>query len=789
LKEKAESDLYDCDLPKKYWPLAINHANYLRNRSPAAGIDTTPIQAATGLIPCLDHLKPFGCLVWYRQGSQAILRPFHDDNALAGSFVGFDSPHIIRILSQTGRILRATAVHFQEYRTIHDANKRQYLKHPDIDDSDIPYYAETRPPNSKQHPHIELEQPIRSTSPQNSPIRQSGRLRRRQNRTARLHNASAMQDIEPGSPPIDPTPPKPAVRKSGRIRKPNVRALFRHREHQFSDTNFDLHNQLDSTTKFALFSTTINSLTPVNQFSLLAEASPAETFEPRNWKAAQKHPSCVKWMAAAQEEYNSLMANGTWRLVEPPQHQKVLAARWVFKYKRGSANQILRYKARWVVKGYEQIQGVDYDQTFASVVKPMSYKALFAIAASLDLEIEQMDVKTAFLYGAVEEDIYVNQPEGYNDNTGRVCKLNKALYGLKQSPRVWYATLAAYLLSLGFKALDADSSVFIRDSTYIAVYVDDLLITGPDLAEIDSIKLALSKRFSMSDLGPVAFYLGMTITRDRARRILRIGQQAYLAEAIRNAGVWDAVCPLTPMETTKLQPAGEEYDATPGFKTLYQSYVGTLMYAMLGSRPDIAFAVSSVSRYAANPTQDHMAAVLRIFTYLHGTLEYQLTYRGELAPLSGFSDSDWAGDTATSRSTSGFVFNLGSGAISWSAKRQPTVSLSTCEAEYAGQTQASKEAVWLRQLLRGLNPADEIPYATIIYCDNQGAIALAKDPRFHPRTKHIGIQHHWIREKIGDGTIKLEYVTTAKQVADGLTKPLPKGPFEAFRTALGLEAC
>jgi hypothetical protein len=193
------------------------------------------------------------------------------------------------------------------------------------------------------------------------------------------------------------------------------------------------------------------------------------------------------------------------------------------------------------------------------------------------------------------------------------------------------------------------------------------------------------------------------------------------------------------METTKLQPAGEEYNATPGFKTLYQSYTGTLMYAMLGSRPDIAFAVSSVSRYAANPTQNHMIAVLRIFAYLYGTLEYQLTYRGELAPLSGFSNSDWAGDIATSRLTSGFVFNLGSGVISWSAKRQPTVSLSTCEAEYTGQTQASKEAIWLRQLLRGLNPTDKIPYATIIYCDNQGAITLAKDPRFHPRTKHIGI--------------------------------------------------
>lgn len=324
---------------------------------------------------------------------------------------------------------------------------------------------------------------------------------------------------------------------------------------------------------------------------------------------------------------------------------------------------------------------------------------------------------------------------------------------------------------------------------YIAVYVDDLLLVGPDSRVLDDIKLELAKKFSMTDLGPVAFYLGMSITRDRQNRTLRIGQQAYLSEAIRNAGVWDAICATTPMESTRLEPAEDGYFAEPGFKALYQSHVGTLMYAMLGSRPDIAFSVSCVSRYASNPTPKHMVAVLRIFKYLHGTLTHQLTYRGELAALSGYSDSDWAGDTATSRSTSGFVFNIGSGAISWSAKRQPTVALSTCEAEYRGQTQAAKEAIWLRQLLQNLNPSGATPYATTIYCDNQGAIALAKDPRFHARTKHIAIQHHWVREKIADETIQLEYVSTAMQVADGLTKALPKAPFEAFRDALGLEAC
>ena len=276
-----------------------------------------------------------------------------------------------------------------------------------------------------------------------------------------------------------------------------------------------------------------------------------------------------KWLQAAKEEFASLIDNNTWDLVEPPQYQKVLPGKWIFRPKRGAKGNILRYKARWVAKGYEQQFGVDYDQNFASVVKPMSYKSLFAIEASLDLEIEQMDVKTAFLYGRVEEDIYVQQPTGLGDNSGRVCKLNKALYGLQQSPRIWYKTLSDFLVSKGFKAVDADNSVFQRGTTYIAVYVDDLLLIGPESTILHEIKLELARKFSTTDLGPVAFYLGMSITRDRQNRTLRIGQQAYLSEAIRNAGVWDAICATTPMDSTRLEPAGDGYLAEPDFKTSY----------------------------------------------------------------------------------------------------------------------------------------------------------------------------------------------------------------------------
>jgi hypothetical protein len=423
----------------------------------------------------------------------------------------------------------------------------------------------------------------------------------------------------------------------------------------------------------------------------------------------------------------------------------------------------------------------------------MSYKLLFAIAAAYDLEIEQMDVKTAFLYGDIDVEVYVDQPDGFHESgqSDKVCKLRKALYGLKQSPRVWYLTLTTYLESLGFKPLTSDNCIFFDSKgNYIAVFVDDLLIIGPSLADINDIKAKLNERFQMTDLGPCKYYLGMEVTRDRPNRTLKLSQQGYIEKVLREFQMWN--CSLkndTPIDThNKLRKADPDFEPTRGEIKWYQKAVGSLMYAMLGTRPDIAFAVSAVSRYAARPTQQHRSAVQRIFRYLRKTTNYVLVFRGELAALAGYTDSDWAGDLDTRRSTSGYLFSVGSAVVSWSSKLQPTVALSTCEAEYIGQSNATKEAIWLRRLLDEIRPEDmNESKATIIFCDNQGAIALAKDPQFHSRMKHIEIQHNFVREKVNDGAIQLEYVNTESQVADGLTKALNKGRFETFRRAIGLE--
>ena len=417
----------------------------------------------------------------------------------------------------------------------------------------------------------------------------------------------------------------------------------------------------------------------------------------------------------------------------------------------------------------------------------MSYKAIFAIATALGLYMEQMDVKTAFLYGDIDEEIYVEQPNGLDQIPGKVCLLKKAFYGLKQSPRIWYNTLAEFLKGLGFHELSSDLGVFTRGNYYMAVYVDDLLLVGPKKSEIEKVKQSLNKRFKMTDLGPCSYYLGMSVRRDLVNWALFLGQRAYLDKVIRDFGMAECKPVSLPMDPNiKLQAMPADYEPPPADLHWYASCVGSLMYAMLGTRPDIAFAVSTLSRYMAKPGPEHITAAKQVLRYLKGSINLELTFRGDLRSLIGYTDADWAGDIDTRRSTSGYLFNIGSGSISWSSKRQPTVSLSSCEAEYQGQTQATKEAMWLRRLLNELVDQGE-PNATIIYRDNQGALALAKNPTQHGRTKHIDIQHHFVREKQAAGKVDLRYVPTAEQLADGLTKALPGEAFRRFRIGLGLE--
>lgn len=511
--------------------------------------------------------------------------------------------------------------------------------------------------------------------------------------------------------------------------------------------------------------------------------------EPETMEEALASEHRQEWKKAADEEYGSLMENDTWTLVKLPGGRKPISCKWVFKVKHDKNGQVEKFKARLVAKGFSQKYGIDYDETFAPVVKFSSIRALLAFGIQHGMLIHQMDVVTAFLYGHLNEEIYMEQPPGYVKSNKRdlVCKLNKSLYGLKQSPRCWNETISNYLESCGFVACQADPCVFIRkkkEIAIVAVYVDDLIIMTRDSHDLKMVKENLAVRFKMKDLGELHYCLGINIKIDEQRRWIQLSQKQYIMKLLQKYGLETAKPVSTPVDPN-VKLVKDDGVSKPVDQRRYQSMVGSILYAATATRPDISYAVGVVSKFNAAPTQQHMTAVKRILRYLKGTLDICLQYSKDGdGDIVGYSDADWGNDESR-YSTSGIAFLLGNGAISWQSQKQGTIALSTVEAEYVALSGATQEAIWLRRLMRDLSTSVEKP--TVIMEDNQGAIALAGNPIGHKRTKHIDIRYHFIREKVQDGTIVLEYCPTKEMVADILTKALPRERFEVLRRGLGLK--
>lgn len=511
----------------------------------------------------------------------------------------------------------------------------------------------------------------------------------------------------------------------------------------------------------------------------------SEIEEPNSIEEALKGDHAKQWKQAADAEYQSLMENNTWELVKLPKGRKAIGCKWVFRVKYSSSGQVERFKGRLVAQGYSQKYGIDYDETFSPVARYSSIRALLAMAVKKKMQIHQMDVVTAFLNGDLREDLYMRQPPGYAQpgKEEHVCKLKRSLYGLKQSPRCWNEKLREYLTTLEFKESGADPCVFIRREQVIAVYVDDLILLTNTRDEMQQLKDDLSHRFKMKDLGKLHYCLGISMSMDEDNGIIHLNQGRYLLKILERYGLVEAKPVSTPADPNVklLKDDGCSKKVNP---VQYQSMVGSLLHAARATRPDIAQAVGIVSRFNAEPTEAHLTAVKRIFRYLRGTVSLALQYKAKGGDLIGYSDADWANDLDSRHSISGNVFMMAGGAISWASQKQATVALSTAEAEYVALGSAAQEAVWLRRLLTDLNINQRQPL--VIREDNQGAIALAKNPVGHKRTKHIDIKHHFIREVVQRGTIALEYCPTNQMVADILTKPLAKQRFEELRAELGL---
>ena len=512
--------------------------------------------------------------------------------------------------------------------------------------------------------------------------------------------------------------------------------------------------------------------------------------EPSTIQEAKSSDHAAEWKLATDAEYNSLIENKTWKLVELPPGRKAIGCKWVFKLKHDVDERVERFKARLVAKGYAQKYGIDYDEIFSPVVRFSSIRLLLAFAVQRDFLIHQMDVETAFLNGKLDEEIYMQQPEGYvkPGEEHLVCKLEKSLYGLKQSSRCWNKAFKESIEKLGFTQASADPCVFIRKKdtlTIIAIHVDDLMILAKNILEMQRLKNSLKVQFKMKDMGELHYYVGVCIVQDKEMKQVYLHQGQYIEKMLKKFGQTEAKPVSTPADlNVKLQK--EDGVSRPVDKITYQSIVGSLLYAAITTRPDIAQAVGVVSKFCANPTQSHLTAAKRILRYLKGTVYLGLSYKKCAdGNLIGYSDADWAGDVDDRHSTSGNVFLLAKGAVSWLSKKQATVALSTAEAEYVALSAATQEAIWLRRLLTDVGEPLEDPI--VINEDNQGAIAMAKNPVGHARTKHIDIRYHFVREGVQNGAIILKYVATGEMIADILTKPLPRHSFEKLVLELGMK--
>lgn len=519
--------------------------------------------------------------------------------------------------------------------------------------------------------------------------------------------------------------------------------------------------------------------------------------EPRTYRDAVTGKEKEKWLVAMNEEMQSLHKNETWRLVVRPSNSRVVGCKWIFKKKQEAAGK-LRFKARLVAQGFSQREGVDYNEIFSPVVKQRSIRLMLALVNYHDMELEQMDVKTAFLYGELEEEILMKQPEGFviRAEENLVCLLQKSLYGLKQSPRQWNKRFDQFMIRHGYCRSNHDNCIYYKEVSdvcviYLLLYVDDILIACTRVDEIQKLKLLLSGEFEMKDLGNAKKILGMEITRDRALRRIYLKQKGYLEKVLDRFGFKDVKPVMTPLSQQfrlKACDGKSEEDTAYMDKIPYANLVGSLMYAMVCTRPDLSYAVSMVSRYMANPCKEHWYALKWVLRYVKGTIDKGLVFgrirgdsRGEV--ITGFVDSDFAGCLDSRKSLTGYVFTAYGTAISWKASLQKVVALSSTEAEYIALTEAVKEAMWLCGL------AEELKFGQgriTVFCDNQGALQLSKNQVFHERTKHVDIKLHFIREVVARGSVRVDKVATEDNPADMITKPLPSKKFEYCLDMVGV---
>lgn len=574
--------------------------------------------------------------------------------------------------------------------------------------------------------------------------------------------------------------------RTGRVVKPTYKAAQnRFQRHQNTLGRLDKH------------SNTLSAFATSNKRRHRSELPPP----PDHWGHLFKHIDRIGFKLAAAEEINQLETKKTFDVVDTsslPPNQEVIPLRWVFTYKFDPAGYLTRFKARICVRG--DLQMDPGDDLYAATGTYRTLRILIALIAAFGLLCHSADVSNAFTNADLIKMVHVECPQGFKQ-LGKVWKLNKALYGLKISPKLWFDELSKFLISLGYESCSDEPCLVINHQNGIMIffYVDDFLLIGPPskLQEIKQLKLSLHNRYGIKDLGPTSTFLNISIQRDESQHTLWFSQKAYINKLINDFQLQAMLAtPIHTPFTPGFKPQPNKNQATQAEKMAYQRRTGSILYASVVSRPDVAFAASLLCQFNSNPSPEHRREADRVLGYLAQTKDLAIQFSRshasagatESATLQIFSDASFADDLTSRKSSQGFIICLFHGPIGWQATRQKTVTTSTTEAELLALSHAARESIALWRLFKQIHFTIDRMALPVVFCDNQQTIGLIQksQPQLTTKLRHVDIHHHWLRQAHSEGVVQIDWTKTADMVADGLTKALPRIKHAGFINQLGM---
>ncbi|KAG8929142.1 hypothetical protein FRC01_004803, partial [Tulasnella sp. 417] len=746
LNNAIVSCLLDANLGDAYWADAVTYAMYTRNRSPSRAIPGyVPFTLWNdNHKPSIAHLRPFSCTAYV---------------------------HIPKKV-RTGKLApKSTKVMFIGY----DSNRKAWVF----------YDPEKRKEISSLDATFLEDVPYMSTKSEVTFDNNDG------NKSVQHYGDSDSDSDDEQSIPIPTSTSKP-ISTSPSV--PNPSPSVPNLTSTPSPTPTPPANPSSCPTHTKKQTKKHVDLTWMPHHARIAREFGLAATDPWSYREALSSPDAKQWKDAIQVEYNSLVKMGTFEVVDLPPGRKAIPSTYVFKEKKGPNGETVKFKARIVARGDLQKKGEDYDKVFAPVPRLDTVRAVFSFAASQGWDIDQLDFKSAFLNGDLKEEVYMKPPQGFEHDDGKVWMLKKSLYGLRQSPKCWHTKLTTSLTDFQLVRSTADFSVYVgrqgKDTTILVTHVDDMAITGSNTRKKNEVKEYIKENYDVEDMGKLSYYLGISWDYDRDARTIFAHQKKFALEVLEHFDMLvcnDSEVPVSAGQqfTIEDSPVENSDEQQQMAKVPYLEAIGSLMYLMLGTRPDLAYAIGKLSRFGNNPGPKHWKGVKRVLRYVKGTLDYGITLGGlpESPILSGYSDASFQDCPDTSRSTSGYVFYFGNAPISWSSKRQGIVTHSTMEAEYLGLSNAARHTIWLCELLEDLGCPQTEP--TVIFGDNDASLILAEDISDHNRAKHIKRVYHYVRERIQqEKDITLAYCPGNQNIADIFTKPLGPQLFYKFSSCL-----